>query len=168
MNKKANPWWFHLHILLQVIGSLCIFASFIVIMIHVKNNGESFLRFGDPVVGFHQLFGFITTGIVFFQIILGIIADRLWRKEFNKTQTTPETSVVDMMHWWFGRFSLLISFVNVYFGLYIFNVELVLWIAFIAWTVLYFVFVVVLEYKKRTAKVNEYELINSQSINSTY
>jgi len=176
---KRLEWWFPAHVTLQTLGACFITAAFIIILYYTRSINGDYLFFADKLTGVHQLIGYITTGILFFQIVIGIISDRLWRKKFNATKKIPDASIVDKLHWWIGRLGLILSVINIYLAFKFYNVSKVLIAVFSVWVGIVIVATIIMEIRKcrngddgHQAPVeensSEYELMDSPTNSKTW
>lgn len=117
--------WFPLHILLALIGVGLIIAG--AVFGFFLSNGQ----FSST----HQLTGVVIVGILFVEIIVGIVISKLWKIDRS---TIPWYNKV---HWWIGRLVILLAFVNIFLGFNILNLALWMYIltgiVMILWIVVY-------------------------------
>jgi hypothetical protein len=122
--KVLTTAWFKIHVALNTLGVALVLASFIII----------FIFLGQFVMGAHQVIGIIIFGLTMLQPFIGLIADRLFDPSRSKAPAQ------DQIHWWIGRFLLLLSVVNIFLGIDIMfpisNGAYLLYALFAAWTAL--------------------------------
>lgn len=82
----------------------------------------------------HAYLGIIVTILVIVQVILGVLANRLWSPSRPGTPAFP-----DMIHWWLGRSLLVLGAANCGWGLYIYGSN-----SFNAGFIIYIIFIVLL------------------------
>jgi hypothetical protein len=69
-------------------------------------------------LGSHAILGIIIIVLVAWQMILGIVADRVWQAKHKKTGEFPATTwFPDRTHWWVGRVILVIACINIFLGI---------------------------------------------------
>jgi hypothetical protein len=122
--KVLTTAWFKIHVALQTVGTALVLASFIIIFIFI----------GQFTMGAHQIIGIVIFGLTMLQPFLGLIADRLFDPSRSKAPAQ------DQIHWWIGRFLLVLSVVNIFLGIDILfpisNGAYILYALFAAWTAL--------------------------------
>jgi hypothetical protein len=122
--KVLTTAWFKIHVALQTVGTALVLASFIII----------FIFLGQFTMGAHQIIGIVIFGLTMLQPFLGLIADRLFDPSRSKAPAQ------DQIHWWIGRFLLVLSVVNIFLGIDILfpisNGAYILYALFAAWTAL--------------------------------
>lgn len=129
-------WWFTTHGLVQSLATVMAIAGFIVVVVEITLSGR--LNFnllqGSPTKGAHPTLGVILFSLLFAQIVLGIIADRMWRKNGEDRSVWA-----DVIHRWSGRFIVLLSVVQIFLG--VAEVQAVAWLFGVvaAWYVLWIV-----------------------------
>lgn len=74
------------------------------------------MNYIDPVGGAHVLAGLAVMVLLAFQLVSGVVIDKLFDPDRVKTP------IMDKMHWWVGRLSVLGGIVNVYLGLALWNI----------------------------------------------
>ncbi|HEV7382450.1 MAG TPA: cytochrome b561 domain-containing protein [Dyadobacter sp.] len=122
--KIVTTAWFKIHVALQTVGVALVLAGFIII----------FIAQGGFNLGAHQVIGIIIFGLTMAQPFIGLIADRLFDPSRSKVPAQ------DQIHWWVGRFLLIIAVVNIFLGIDrmfpISNGAYILYALFAAWTAL--------------------------------
>jgi hypothetical protein len=106
-NLKAYKWWFSLHIILQVIGAMSVFTAFGLI-IWAKIAGE-YPHFASV----HSRFGLSTLLVVFLNVIMGVVADRMFEPSRTKVPFFP-----DKVHWWLGRSIFGLAMATIILGMF--------------------------------------------------
>lgn len=115
---KNQAWWFPAHWASQGFASLLVIISFIIILVYYSQGGIAHFTLATPTQGAHGIIGIIVISLVVFQVILGVVADRVWQAEYKKTHEYPSTKVFpDVFHWWTGRGILLLAMINIYLGI---------------------------------------------------
>lgn len=62
------------------------------------------------------------------QVLLGIVADRLWKSSRDKVPIFP-----DKTHWWLGRIAILTSILTIFLGFASYGVSIAFYIVFGLW-----------------------------------
>ena len=119
-------------------------------MIHTFQKYPPFFNFKNVYVGTHQVVGLTATGGLIMQIIIGIISNKIWQKNFAQTQIKPLPNFVDKLHWWLGRFCFLLSVANVYLAFMFFKPGSSWFFIYGFWCFCIFIFFVVMELNKCT------------------
>jgi hypothetical protein len=122
--KVLTTAWFKIHVALQTVGVAMVLAGFIII----------FVFLGQFTMGAHQVIGLVIFGLTMLQPFLGLIADRLFDPSRSKAPAQ------DQIHWWVGRFLLVLAVVNIFLGIDelfpISNGAYILYGLFAGWTAL--------------------------------
>ncbi|KAJ3026686.1 UNVERIFIED_CONTAM: hypothetical protein HDU68_005226 [Siphonaria sp. JEL0065] len=128
---KLGVWWFKLHVAGALLGNIgCSIAAMIVITV---GRGQS-LRLGASN---HSILGsVIVFGALPLQILLGVVADRLF------DPARKSVSLWDVLHWWLGRGAIIAASANIYLGLELVNASSALFIAYWVWFALMLSFLV--------------------------
>jgi len=109
-------WWFRLHILLMVLGVVCVAVGFGLAIDMVE---------GEHFAYTHSVIGLITVILSFCQVFLGYLADKLFDIKRSATPFFP-----DMFHWWVGRITIVMAFVAIFLGLDVLEVNDAFYIGF--------------------------------------
>lgn len=115
---KNQVWWFPAHWIIQAFAGLLMMIAFFVIIAYYQNTAAVHFRTNSRTMGAHAILGIITICFVIMQIVLGIVADRVWHSEHKKTGAFPEPKAFpDMLHWWLGRSILVLAIIVVFLGI---------------------------------------------------
>lgn len=107
LKKRLGHLWYKLHLGLFLGGTgLLSLVSFILILLYKRP---------DHFDSKHTVIGLIVFIAMILQIALGFIINALW----DPSRSGP--SVLDQVHWWFGRFLFLLALANIYLGILEFN-----------------------------------------------
>jgi hypothetical protein len=102
---KSHKWWFSVHILLQVLGTVAALTAFgLVLWLKIDNNYPQF-------ASTHSRFGLATLIVVVLNVFKGWLAHVKW----NPKRTSPPV-FPDQIHWWLGRAIFVLSTVTVILG----------------------------------------------------
>eukprot|EP01119_Soliformovum_irregulare_P017279 TRINITY_DN510_c0_g1_i2.p1 TRINITY_DN510_c0_g1~~TRINITY_DN510_c0_g1_i2.p1 ORF type:complete len:382 (-),score=85.26 TRINITY_DN510_c0_g1_i2:36-1181(-) len=99
---KEYYWWFPLHITIQVLGAVLALSGFIVALCMVTTHFNNW----------HSWIGITTLAFTFVTPFLGWIADKQYDPNRDRPPFWP-----DQVHWWFGRFAILLSYVSIILGM---------------------------------------------------
>jgi hypothetical protein len=117
---KSKAWWFPLHVSMVSITALLTVIAFGIIVSYVNSvTGQHFTsKATSNTAGAHQVIGLIVFILIWIQICLGIIIDRVWKSKHAKMGEGefPATSVLDRVHWWSGRLLMVLALVNMLLG----------------------------------------------------
>ncbi|KAJ3312332.1 hypothetical protein HDV04_003225 [Boothiomyces sp. JEL0838] len=111
LKTALGIWWLRLHTLFMLVG-VCICSVTGILFIFLYRPGPHFGMDGNNP---HKLIGILVTGLLFAQMILGVVSDQLF--EVNRTSIPW----YDRAHWWLGRLTFLAALVNMYFGFSLFK-----------------------------------------------
>eukprot|EP01087_Luapelamoeba_hula_P016255 TRINITY_DN4998_c0_g1_i1.p1 TRINITY_DN4998_c0_g1~~TRINITY_DN4998_c0_g1_i1.p1 ORF type:complete len:806 (+),score=48.88 TRINITY_DN4998_c0_g1_i1:147-2564(+) len=102
--------WLHIHAILQVLTMVLTLIAFIIICVWVtKQDSEHFK-------GAHEVIGLVIFICSVLQPILGVVTERLIRKDKNQHYVQR---IIAEVHVWFGRAIILLAIMNIYFGFYL-------------------------------------------------
>eukprot|EP01104_Vermistella_antarctica_P012056 TRINITY_DN3430_c0_g1_i3.p1 TRINITY_DN3430_c0_g1~~TRINITY_DN3430_c0_g1_i3.p1 ORF type:complete len:734 (-),score=183.04 TRINITY_DN3430_c0_g1_i3:6-2207(-) len=121
---KRFKWWFPVHIALAVVGLLGVVAGLVVIIIGVENDEGGSRHFNNV----HSWFGLAVIVLSAIQPILGVVADRMYKPGRDKVPVFP-----DKVHWWLGRFLLVLAAATTLLGFDQLGVSTAWYIVIIAW-----------------------------------
>ncbi|KAI8799925.1 hypothetical protein BJ742DRAFT_843792 [Cladochytrium replicatum] len=110
MKVSLGVWWFRFHIALTGVGVGALTIVAFILSLYVTPSSRHF-SVADPVSGSHRVLGLIVVILTVFQVVIGIVIDRLFKPERKGTPWH------DKAHWWLGRLSLLAAIANTYVGI---------------------------------------------------
>lgn len=165
--------WFQLHIFLNVIGLVLIFSGFVISFVMVPK-----ITLGNasrPVAIAHAYIGLFSVGKALWLIglklqvmgliqpIIGWYSDKVYDKDRKEIPVWP-----DKIHWWLGRWALLLSFIAVPLGMVALNINRAFVWIYIAYVVVLFTVFILLQKTKGNKHEMELQTINSsESSNSS-
>ncbi len=115
---KNKVWWFPAHWILQVVAVGLMFIAFFIMVAWYQQSGSAHFRTNSLTMGAHAVIGIIIIVAVAWQAILGLVADRVWQREYKRTSQFPQTKAFpDKTHWWIGRAILVFACINIYLGI---------------------------------------------------
>ncbi|KAJ3084088.1 hypothetical protein HK102_000765, partial [Quaeritorhiza haematococci] len=116
--KGIGEWWFRLHVgaLLVGVGGLNL-AGFITVYLTIDTDHFNPNKYTS--LGAHVVIGLIVFILTYIQIINGLIIDRLF--DPNRGPVVPWW---DRLHWYLGRVTTLLAWINVPLGLALWDVAL--------------------------------------------
>ena len=106
LKPRLGANWFRVHVVLAFLIFACTLSGFIVIQVTYNNI---------PYQSAHVILGLIVFIGMFLQIILGGVINYL----FDKDRTSIPW--YDQLHWWFGRVLLIVSWVAIPMGVWLYS-----------------------------------------------
>jgi len=101
---KQYYWWFHLHIVVQVLSLSCAFIGFVLALI-MTPTGRHFSNI-------HSWFGLTVLCLSCLAPALGIAADCVYDPGRSSPPFWP-----DRLHWWIGRTTVVVAYVAIILGI---------------------------------------------------
>jgi len=136
---KEYYWWFPLHIMVQVGGVLGSLSAFAIAIVMTHSHFSNI----------HSWFGIVVMCFAIMTPALGWVADMV----FNPSRTSPPMWP-DKFHWWFGRITVVLSYVTIVLGMRQLGAVPIFEIAFIGAIVFYFILYLFLEIYRWTNRTN--------------
>mmetsp|Transcript_6087 Transcript_6087/g.8496 ORF Transcript_6087/g.8496 Transcript_6087/m.8496 type:complete len:582 (+) Transcript_6087:109-1854(+) len=122
---KKFKWWFNVHRIVNSGAMVIGLVAFILALVFCTSH------FDTP----HKIIGLVVTILGILQPILGVVADKMFDPNREKTPIFP-----DKIHWLFGWSSLILGLVNVFLGLVAYGSGTGLKIAYLVYAILLGVF----------------------------
>jgi hypothetical protein len=147
--------WFPIHWMFNAMGVLLMCIGFVVVVVEVSQRGSGHFDriLNSPTSNAHPILGMIIVAFVLVQALNGLFAHLWWKKRSANKQDTSQPTWLDYAHRWFGRFVLLLAFVQIFLGVaearlrsWVFGVYGA-WFAFVAIIVLMLLVSQVLEFR---------------------
>lgn len=105
--KALGHVWFQVHRGIGFFITIAGLAGLALGVAHQEIGVRVASHFGSP----HSILGIIVLALAVAQSVLGVIADRLWSPERQKTPLVP-----DQAHWWLGRLLWIAAIVTIFLG----------------------------------------------------
>eukprot|EP01112_Ceratiomyxa_fruticulosa_P003118 TRINITY_DN13509_c0_g1_i1.p1 TRINITY_DN13509_c0_g1~~TRINITY_DN13509_c0_g1_i1.p1 ORF type:complete len:376 (-),score=67.31 TRINITY_DN13509_c0_g1_i1:128-1255(-) len=100
---KYYYWWFPLHIITQVSGTLCAIAAFI--LAFIMSEGNHFKTI-------HSFFGISVLSLAVLSCVLGATSHFMYNPHRSKIPVFP-----DQLHWWVARLCVAASYASIILGM---------------------------------------------------